>query len=86
MNGHAANVPSLHRGNELAEIDGFGLYLRPIEEIKQQDHHQTDDEPKSNISIEGVQERSLKLNIDMQVIKLINYCTGYLDFQLLSSW
>jgi hypothetical protein len=60
----------------LAEIDGFGLNLRPIEEIKQQDHQQTDDEPKGDIkqqdhqqtddepkgdiSIEGVHKRSLK--------------------------
>ena len=60
MNGHAADFPALHRGNELAEIDGFGLYLRPLEEIEQQDHHQTDDEPKGDISIEGVQRRSLE--------------------------
>jgi hypothetical protein len=55
------SLPSIyHCGNELAEIDGFGLNLRPIEEIKQQDHQQTDNEPKGDISIEGVQKRSLK--------------------------
>ena len=60
MNGHAGNFPLLHRGNELAKINGLGLYLGPAEEIKQQDHHQTDDEPKSDISIERVQKRSFR--------------------------